>query len=280
MSGQGRLGDKANAPEDAHRCPACPHPAVGPAIQGSPDVNVNKLPALRVDDPGVHSACCAENTWTATEGSATVFINGKAAHRMGDQNRHCGGMGTLIEGSPNVIVGGGSSGGGVSGGGAGAATGRAGGGTSGGDVGGATARVGGGLAAAAAGGSGPAAPAPPAPAAPAPPAPAPQPPAPQPPAPPSPPPALTSDLVVMVTAGGPAAAATVRISGAIMKQARADGSGTVTFSAIPPGNYQISVSAAGCKPGTGAATAVAGQVTTAPVTLTRILTIRSLSALT
>jgi len=50
----------------------------------------------------------------------TVFINNKGAHRMGDQNRHCGGMGTLVEGSPNVIVGetgGGGSGGGGSGGG-------------------------------------------------------------------------------------------------------------------------------------------------------------------
>jgi len=105
VPGQGRLGDKANVPLDAHGCPACPHPATGPAIQGSPDVNVNRLPALRVGDPGIHSACCGTNTWTATEGSATVFINGKRAHRMGDQSRHCGGMGRLIEGSPNVIVG-------------------------------------------------------------------------------------------------------------------------------------------------------------------------------
>jgi hypothetical protein len=43
----------------------------------------------------------------------TVFINGKGAHRMGDPTRHCGGIGQLIEGSPNVIVGeSGSAGGG------------------------------------------------------------------------------------------------------------------------------------------------------------------------
>jgi uncharacterized Zn-binding protein involved in type VI secretion len=132
MPGQGRLGDKASAPIDAHGCPACPHPAIGPAIQGSPNVKVNRRPALRVDDPGIHMACCGPNTWTATKGSMTVFINGKAAHRMGDQNRHCGGMGTLIEGSLNVIVGdsggagaGGGSGGGTSGaGGGGGASGR------------------------------------------------------------------------------------------------------------------------------------------------------------
>jgi len=79
---------------------------------------VNKRPALRVDDRGIHAACCGTNTWIATAGSATVFINGKAAHRIGDQNRHCGGMGQLIEGSTNVIVGdtrGGGGGGGAAG---------------------------------------------------------------------------------------------------------------------------------------------------------------------
>lgn len=104
MSGQGRLGDKARAPLDAHGCPACPHPAIGPAVGGSPDVSVNGRPALRVDDPGIHSACCAGNTWTATTGSTTVFINGKSAHRIGDQTSHCGGNGELVEGSPNVVV--------------------------------------------------------------------------------------------------------------------------------------------------------------------------------
>jgi uncharacterized Zn-binding protein involved in type VI secretion len=120
MPGQGRLGDKANIPSDAHGCPACPHPAIGPAISGSPDVNVNGLPALRVDDAGVHAACCGPNTWQAAAGSCTVFINGKAAHRIGDATRHCGGSGKLVEGSANVIVG--DSGGGGGGGGEGAAT--------------------------------------------------------------------------------------------------------------------------------------------------------------
>ena len=63
MPPQGRLGDKSNVPVDAHGCPACPHPAVGPAIVGSPDVMVNKRPALRVGDKGIHAACCGPNTW-------------------------------------------------------------------------------------------------------------------------------------------------------------------------------------------------------------------------
>lgn len=105
MPPQGRLGDKSQAPVDAHGCPACPHPTVGPAVQGSPDVLVNNRPALRVGDQGIHAACCGPNIWFATMGSSTVFINNMPAHRMGDQDQHCGGVGTLIEGSPDVIVG-------------------------------------------------------------------------------------------------------------------------------------------------------------------------------
>ena len=106
MPGQGRLGDKSQVPSDSHGCIACPHSCVGPAIQGSPDVKVNGKPALRVDDPGQHSSCCGSNTWQAQAGSGTVFINNKAAHRLGDAVKHCGGDGKLIEGSSNVITGG------------------------------------------------------------------------------------------------------------------------------------------------------------------------------
>lgn len=78
MPGQGRLGDKSNVSADAHGCPACPHPAIGPAVCGSPDVNVNSRPALRVGDSGIHAACCGPNTWQAVQGAPSVFINGKA----------------------------------------------------------------------------------------------------------------------------------------------------------------------------------------------------------
>jgi hypothetical protein len=104
---------------------------VGPAIVGSPDVMCNKRPALRVGDKGIHAACCGPNTWTATKGASTVFINGKAAHRVNDEQQHCGGRGMLIEGSTNVMVedggGGGGGAGGGGGGGAGAGGGAAGG---------------------------------------------------------------------------------------------------------------------------------------------------------
>ena len=106
MPAQGRLGDLSQVPADAHGCPACPHPCIGPAITGSPNTMVNGRPALRVGDKGIHAACCGPNTWTAQAGSGTVFINNKAAHRKGDADTHCGGSGQLKQGSPNVIVGG------------------------------------------------------------------------------------------------------------------------------------------------------------------------------
>ena len=105
MAGAGRLGDKAQVPADVHGCPLCPHPAIGPAIVGSPDVLIDFLPALRVSDQGIHAPCCGPNIWFATQGSATVMINFLPAHRMGDQNQHCGGLGTLIEGSTDVLIG-------------------------------------------------------------------------------------------------------------------------------------------------------------------------------
>lgn len=106
MPPQCKLGDKSFVPVDAHGCPACPHPCVGPAIVGSPNVFVNNMPGLRVGDQGMHAACCGPNMWTATKGSGTVFINNMAAHRLGDDDQHCGGKGQMIEGSANVITGG------------------------------------------------------------------------------------------------------------------------------------------------------------------------------
>ncbi len=113
MPAAGRVGDKAQAqgPGCAHGCPACPHPAIGPGIIGSPDVFINSRFALRVDDIGMHAVCCGMNMWTAKMGAPTVFINGKQAFRQNDMGQTCGGMTKLIEGSPNVLVGDGAGGG-------------------------------------------------------------------------------------------------------------------------------------------------------------------------
>ena len=77
----------------------------GPAVTGSADVLVNKKPALRMGDMGIHAACCGPNMWIALEGCPTVFINFRPAHRKGDVALHCGGTGKLTEGSDDVIVG-------------------------------------------------------------------------------------------------------------------------------------------------------------------------------
>ena len=106
MAYLGRLGDISQSAADAHGCPGCPHPVSGPAIAGSPSVRVNGRPALRVGDAGVHGSCCGPNMWNAQVGSATVFINGKGAHRQGDAVKHCGSIGRLINGSPDVSAGG------------------------------------------------------------------------------------------------------------------------------------------------------------------------------
>ena len=89
----------------------------------------NSRPAFRKDDTGIHAACCNTNTWKAVQGSGTVFINNKEAVRLGDQTKHCGGSGNMIEGSDNVMIGGASSGGGGGGGGGGSSSAQAGGGT-------------------------------------------------------------------------------------------------------------------------------------------------------
>lgn len=105
MPPQARIGDKSLIPADTHGCLGCPHTATGPAVAGSANVLVNGRPAIRVNDPGIHAACCGPNTWNAKTGSRSVFINGRAAHRLGDLVRHCGGTGQTIEGSTNVLVG-------------------------------------------------------------------------------------------------------------------------------------------------------------------------------
>ena len=106
MPAAARVGDKSRVDSDAHGCPGCPHPGMGPAILGSPDVFINDYAAVRMDDIGMHAACCGPNMWTAVAGSSTVFINNKPAHRKDDNDQHCGGMGKMDEGSPDVIIGG------------------------------------------------------------------------------------------------------------------------------------------------------------------------------
>lgn len=99
-----RHGDKAFCPADAHGKPCCPHPVTGAATTGSPDVIINHEPALRVGDQGTHAECCGSNTWEVAEGSPTVLVNNMPLARVGDATNHCGGVGEMIEGSPDVTI--------------------------------------------------------------------------------------------------------------------------------------------------------------------------------
>src|SRR4051812_43823521 len=104
MPAAARLGDKAQVDADAHGCPACPHPGVGPIVTASTDVFVNDKGAARQDDVGIHAVCCGPNNFTISKGSPTVYVNGKPFARMNDKAKHCGGNGPIIEGSPDVYV--------------------------------------------------------------------------------------------------------------------------------------------------------------------------------
>lgn len=77
-----------------------------PASAGSPNVFINRAPALRVGDAWAAHTCPAiPNTHAGTQaaGSSTVFVNGKALARVGDAVS-CGGA--VASGSPNVFAGG------------------------------------------------------------------------------------------------------------------------------------------------------------------------------
>lgn len=106
MKPAGRISDQAHCPADAHGCPSCAHSVVGPLLDGASNVLINNEGAARVGDAGVHSACCGANRWVASAGAERVLINGLPAHRLGDDSTHCGGSGTLVTGSSNVLIGG------------------------------------------------------------------------------------------------------------------------------------------------------------------------------
>ena len=108
MPNAARQTDISLNPADAHGCNGCPHAVSGPALTGSGDVIVAGSPQLRGTgvDNGMHAACCGPNVWFTLQGSGTVMVNDQPAVRMGDMTTHCGGVGTIISGAGNVIIGG------------------------------------------------------------------------------------------------------------------------------------------------------------------------------
>lgn len=76
-----------------------------PLGSGSPDVFINGRAAGRVGDAYAVHGCDVHPSHAGHifSGSSSVFINGKSAGRVGD-SVSCGG--SVAEGSPNVFIGG------------------------------------------------------------------------------------------------------------------------------------------------------------------------------
>ncbi len=82
---------------------ACHFPATQ-AVEGSPDVFIDGLPAVRQGDSYGTHGCAAHHQGphnrSLAQGSPSVFINGKPAGRLGDAI-DCGGKASA--GSPSVF---------------------------------------------------------------------------------------------------------------------------------------------------------------------------------
>ena len=98
------MGKPAARLEDIGSGHGCHHPP-SPAIEGSPNVVINGLPAVRLGDSFAMHACPAHgglHPRALATGSSSVIINGKPAGRLGD-SIDCGGA--VMTGSANVLIG-------------------------------------------------------------------------------------------------------------------------------------------------------------------------------
>ena len=106
MPAAARLGDQEVGICDMG-LPCCSHSRTGTNGTVSPDVYINNLGAHRKSDTGPCN-CPHGGTFITTGGSTTVFINGRAAIRIGDGTtcQDCGQSGSHTTGSGNVFIGG------------------------------------------------------------------------------------------------------------------------------------------------------------------------------
>jgi uncharacterized Zn-binding protein involved in type VI secretion len=94
-----RLTDMHTCPMQTPGIPPIPHvggPIIGPGV---PTVLIGRMPASVVGD----NLVCVGPPDTIIKGSATVFIGGKPAARMGDATAHGG---SIVIGNPTVLIGG------------------------------------------------------------------------------------------------------------------------------------------------------------------------------
>lgn len=105
MPAAARLGDQALCPACSHGCPKCPHSVQGNVVKASVVSLGNGFGLARLGDSGVHAGCCGPNTFIIMTACATSFEGGLPIARVGDMTQHCGGVGRLISGSANIVVG-------------------------------------------------------------------------------------------------------------------------------------------------------------------------------
>lgn len=107
MPGAVKVGDLCSGTCDIGEC-ECPHTYDGGTCDyGSPSVFINGKAACRVGDGGATN-CPHGGSFSSTVGSSTVFINNKAAVRTGDSISCtvCGESGSHTTGSSTVFIGG------------------------------------------------------------------------------------------------------------------------------------------------------------------------------
>lgn len=95
------MGKPAATLTSMHICPKVtakvPHVG-GPVVVSSLSVTIGGLPAARKDDRLI----CVGPPDSISQGSGSVFINGKPAARMGDSTSHGG---KIVIGNPTVLIG-------------------------------------------------------------------------------------------------------------------------------------------------------------------------------
>lgn len=101
-----RIGDGTSGVCDVGLI-CCPHGRAGTNATGSPNVFINGAAAHRVGDKGPCN-CPHGGTFQSVSGSSTVFVNGRPLTRTGDATAciACGCGGVHVSGSGNVFVGG------------------------------------------------------------------------------------------------------------------------------------------------------------------------------
>lgn len=96
--GYAQVGSTVRCSSYALGCPGCPHNVVGKITNGSSNVRIGGIPAVRVGDKGASAGGCGPNVVTVKTGDPSVLIDGKPAARVGDKTQFDGGIGVIETG--------------------------------------------------------------------------------------------------------------------------------------------------------------------------------------